>query len=75
MYAFLRQQFASAIEFMFVAKEEVAKAVTELTARFAKVRTVKGIRQYHRFCPVDLPIVRVHGLSEDREGKVVKVSG
>ena len=52
----------------------MAKAATELTVRFAKTITVKGTRQYHRFCPVDLTTVRVHELSEDREGKVVKVS-
>lgn len=74
MYAFLSQQFVSAIEFMFVAKQEVAKAATDLTARFAKARTVKGTRQYHRFCPVDLTTVSVHELSEDREGKEDKVS-
>ena len=35
---------------------------------------MKGTRQYQRFCPVDLTTVRVHELSEDREGKVVKAS-
>ena len=74
MYAFLSQQFVSAIQFMFVGKEEVTKVTTELKARFAKARTVKGTRQYHRFCPVDLTIVRVHELSVDQEGKEVKVS-
>ena len=42
MYAFLSQQLVSAIEFMFVAKEEVAQAAADLTARFAKARTAKG---------------------------------
>ena len=42
MYAFLSQQFVSAIQFMFVGKEEVTKVTTELKARFAKARTVKG---------------------------------
>ena len=74
MYAFLRQQFVSTIEFIFVAKDEVAKAATELKARFAKARTVKGTRQYHRFCPVDLTTICVHELSEYREGKEFKVS-
>ena len=74
MHAFLSQQLVSAIEFMFVAKEEVSKAAMELTAWFAKPRTVKGTRQYHRFYPVDLTTVRVHELSEDQEGKEVKVS-
>ena len=74
MYASLSQQFVSAIEFMFVAKEEVAKAATDLTAGFAKSRTVKGTRQYHRCYPVDLTTVPVHKLSEDQQGKGVKVS-
>ena len=46
----------------------------ELTVRLTKAIMVKGTRQYHRFCPVDPTAVRVHELSEDLEGKVVKVS-
>ena len=53
--------------------EEVAKAATELTVRFGKTITVRGTRQYRRFCPVDLITVRVQELSEDQESKVVKV--
>ena len=51
----------------------MTKATTELTVRFAKTITVKKARQCHRFCPADLTTVRVHELSEDREGKVVKM--
>ena len=51
-----------------------AKAATELTVRFAKAITVEGTRQYGIFCPVHLTTVRIHELSEDREGKIAKVS-
>ena len=52
----------------------MVKATTKLTVHFAKAITVKGTRQHHRFCPIDLTTVRVHELSVDWEGKVAKVS-